>query len=489
MSINIFLLGTLDRNSPISILRGQTDILRIIFNLTCEEWWTLNIERIRYQNNIPDLTLPWQHGDYYHYPIERQICSGCPIATIAKNIEFPPISSIPNNTFKNQQNDILFINMMPFNYKKKESLPVCCQQYWPIIQECVRRAKRDSDINQRFIGYLSIDERPAEVGRSQRRGGLHVESPGILPIPGFENKKESGKYIPGLEHHWGNGMLLSQESIEGGIYFGSNLANTTAVWNCKIRDDHGDIIGPHGSIERIRDILGPPTRTLEAGEIVWLSDKTPHESLPLPQTSSNSPPPRRQFFRLVLGEVTAWFADHCTPNPIRNYIPSSVRIVRGNKYDLFNPSSCQILWVAGQFHDIERLKKENELRQLCFSSSLGHFSDRLIQNGFRTVEDIIKEAIEITEIQKLKNLYVSSIIWNRRKDIYPNLFPSEYGGYEMAKFVHLMEFLVLMITNITDNINSQPEFADIYSIIKNKISAKEFQSELHGYEFIDDGGF
>ena len=97
---------------------------------------------------------------------------------------------------------------------------------------------------------------------------------------------------------------MRNERVEGGIFMASNVANTTAVWNCQIRDEDGDFIGPHGDIERFRGLLGPCARTLDAGELVWMTDRTPHESLPVPVQADGSPA-RRQYFRLVIGSVTA----------------------------------------------------------------------------------------------------------------------------------------------------------------------------------------
>jgi hypothetical protein len=40
-----FLLGTVQKDCPLRSLRGQGDILRIIWTLACSEWWTLHIQR------------------------------------------------------------------------------------------------------------------------------------------------------------------------------------------------------------------------------------------------------------------------------------------------------------------------------------------------------------------------------------------------------------------------------------------------------------
>lgn len=57
----------------------------------------------------------------------------------------------------------------------------------------------------------------------------------------------------------------------------------------------------------MRHLLG---YSVKANEMVWMTDRTPHESLPVKQTCY------RQFFRLVVGKVGGWFPKHNTPNPL-----------------------------------------------------------------------------------------------------------------------------------------------------------------------------
>ena len=55
--------------------------------------------------------------------------------------------------------------------------------------------------------------------------------------------------------------------------------------------------------------------------------RTPHESLPL-ETSGY-----RQFFRLVTSQVSLWYRDHSTPNPLGvEPDPQITRVVVGDKF-------------------------------------------------------------------------------------------------------------------------------------------------------------
>ena len=64
---------------------------------------------------------------------------------------------------------------------------------------------------------------------------------------------------------------------------------------------------------------------LDAGELIWMTDSTPHEALPQEESGY------RQFFRVVTPNVSLWFSEHSTVNP-KVPLPSSVTVVRGNKF-------------------------------------------------------------------------------------------------------------------------------------------------------------
>ena len=40
---------------------------------------------------------------------------------------------------------------------------------------------------------------------------------------------------------------------------------------------------------------------------------------------------RRQYFRLVTSQVSVWYADHSTPNPL-TALPKNVEVIRGDKF-------------------------------------------------------------------------------------------------------------------------------------------------------------
>lgn len=94
----------------------------------------------------------------------------------------------------------------------------------------------------------------------------------------------------------------------GGIYIASNVPDSTRLWKCKITND--EIIGKNGNIEPMREFLPSQGMLLKPGQVYWMSDRTPHESLPMKKTTL------RQFFRIMTSEVEFWFKDHYTANPM-----------------------------------------------------------------------------------------------------------------------------------------------------------------------------
>jgi hypothetical protein len=377
-----FLQGTVDRQSTLYRLGGQCDILRKIWCLACEEWWELHIDR--FPREIPVLFdhpyWPCKGEAADTYPFERREAGGCPAAVIAVDLEFPPPAVVPMGTFENQETGDLYVNMMPFLLSDLETLPPYCRQYDEIIRLC-RNDKPSSNAWENYA-YLTIDERPTVEGTPQRRGGLHVESPGYLPVDPGQNAKEA-RFCPGAEHNWGRGVMIRNQKIVGGIFMASNTASSCAIWDCKIIDGDGSIIGPHGNIERMRDLLGPADKVLKAGELVWITDKTPHESLPFPGGGA-----RRQFIRVVTGCITAWFADHCTPNPLGIVPPSSVRVVHGNKFDIYRGLTAP--WLTGSAESIKLVNEEQELRELLYFYDLGHLANALIAGGFNSTKKMAK---------------------------------------------------------------------------------------------------
>lgn len=199
------------------------------------------------------------------------------------------------------------VNMMPFVMGEEESLPNDLRAYWPMIMTCLDNGGDEEfgeESERGKVCFLTVQETEVEEGAPQRRPGLHVD------------RHSPDKPGPGGKIRWGG--------CTGGIFLCSSVDKSTRVWSCRIKPD---AIGDLGSVEHLREHIGEGD-DIEAGELVWLTDVTPHQSLPL------STPGPRQFFRLVTSEVTQWYAHHSTPNPLGTEPkPGLTEIVYGNKFD------------------------------------------------------------------------------------------------------------------------------------------------------------
>ena len=139
----------------------------------------------------------------------------------------------------------------------------------------------------------------------------------------------------------------------------SSVENSCKAWNCKIvpeeevdngacgndvagessggrRKGSNEAIGRLGSIEHLRHLLPEELAlTMKANRLYWMTDRTPHESLPLKSGTYC------QFYRLVMSQVSLWYEDHSTPNP--NGVKPDSKVTRIVKGDKFSPEGVVIV--------------------------------------------------------------------------------------------------------------------------------------------------
>ncbi|KAJ1549341.1 hypothetical protein HK405_005062 [Cladochytrium tenue] len=244
------------------------------------------------------------------------------------------------------------VNMLPIVMGFHSSLPDKCKRYSSIINRCLQHCPEEEGV----VGYLTIQEGYVEPGASQRRPGLHIESPGYYKIDedGIDDSGELKQQV----HRWGYGIGPAVWRIQGGVFQASSVSDTCRVWDCIVHD-HGEIVGTLGNIEHLRHNLdsGPPRgvvavvpeapqneedfplshssqppahrngQNMAACRVAWMTDRTPHESLPVQRRVF------RQYFRLVTSQVTAWYEAHSTRNDECNIVPPDyVDIIRGDKF-------------------------------------------------------------------------------------------------------------------------------------------------------------
>jgi len=314
--LGVILAGTRDEKSNLHFLRGLEDsVLRKIYSYRTSEWAssvTLTlpawyIERTRFgtykRNGGNDkIDVPLVSQSPHHY-VSFASCG---------QIEFPP----PTSSQKRN------VNMMPFVFGQRESLPPDLQCYFKCIQQCPYHYDEEGK-----IGYLTVHESYVHAKSAQRREDLHIEQPGLI------TDSKSTAFIPGDEHNWGGDLSFSSDEYQGGIFFASSAANTSAVYNALV-DTAGTsstldemkrgIVDRHGGCEHLRGLIGPSTK-LEANELVWITDRTPHEEVVQEEAGF------RQFFRVVTSNISHWFEAHSTRNPLVP-LPDNIVVVKGDKF-------------------------------------------------------------------------------------------------------------------------------------------------------------
>lgn len=234
------------------------------------------------------------------------------------------------------------VNMMPYVIGDDSTIPRNLRGYLRLIDACpVDGAQLGK------VGYLTIQECTVAAGSSQRRPGLHVETPGkhlcksslAAALDGPKQAdasgahaaaterhdiKTGGVFVPAAEHPWGVGMFMGPDEYIGGIYMASNVSDSCEIYDAQVEPS---AVGLLGDVEHVRPFIGPGYK-LRAGELTWFTDTTPHEALRLPAAT------KRQYFRLVTSAVGVWYAKHSTPNPlVKDFPPPGVRVVDFSKFD------------------------------------------------------------------------------------------------------------------------------------------------------------
>ena len=306
-TVRVILQGLYDPDSPWHMLSGMHYILKAIWHdvLTCYKSSILAPPKDS-NDNLSFVKIKWGYA-YSRYD--------SPAGWL---VHFPDPSDIN-------------INMMPFvmvNTFEETKLPDYLRQYFEqVVNQCILRDEQGK------IGYLTIQESFVEKGLSQRRPGIHTESPGVLMLKGGNGQLDHRLY----HFSWGQGACSIRQVLKGGIYMASSVPNSCRIWNCQIRRPEGnspDVVGEHGDIEHLRPFLPSSCETMDANTVYWLTDRTPHESLPLTKGTY------RQFFRLVTSQVSAWFEDHSTKNPLGVVPdPKITQIIKGSKFD----GSCYVV--------------------------------------------------------------------------------------------------------------------------------------------------
>jgi hypothetical protein len=285
------LKGTHCESSPLRLLRGlESTVLRDIY---CE---VIQADRHRID-----------------YGERSVVLAGSGTAA------FPPPSSPHIN-----------VNMMPFDMDDLSSLPSSLEGYKSLIKQCmssqfedrVARARRGS---KKRVGYLTVHESVVKRGETQRRPGLHTETPGKCPLAEIVQKGGVSEPKCIWYHHWGMGHAKA-DCFDGGIYVASNVAASTIFYDVEVKSSEVlNVVKADGGIDHLKSLFGRGILN-EANDIYWMNDRVPHAGVVAEMEEGQV----RQFFRLVAGGVSLWFDEHSTKNE-KVTLPENVQVIRGKK--------------------------------------------------------------------------------------------------------------------------------------------------------------
>lgn len=236
------------------------------------------------------------------------------------------------------------INMMPFVFGDKSSLPKEYHGYLPLIEK--------ANFAKGSVAYLTIHESVVEKGSTQRRPGLHTDGTNGELAESLEGSSldEQGSWGGGFHGGaWGGGWQRNWDALKakkkskdkkskpeidpkkkkklsesddlveeggwgggwGGIKESKGIYIASSDGTCNIYDAYvsNKNVDKHGgtlkeSVQNTKCVSAKPST------MYWITDRTPHESIPVKETTN------RQFFRLVSEDIHAWYKKHSTPNPL-----------------------------------------------------------------------------------------------------------------------------------------------------------------------------
>lgn len=211
-------------------------------------------------------------------------------------------------------------NMLPIRTRDPSSIPSEFRAYAPLIEECERRYHIAAETI-----YLTVHESLVIRPEPQRRPGIHTD--GFL---------SGGKQNSRRWHFWGGNL---QPCLLSGILHASSVSNSCRIWNVQIPRRESKWLKVGCDLEHLREVLDDVALSVQPqkNEMYWMSDATPHESLPL------EPGTYRQFFRLVVGDVTTWWRQHSTAN--RLGVQPDATICEHSK---FEPGAYNTVWREGR---------------------------------------------------------------------------------------------------------------------------------------------
>lgn len=176
------------------------------------------------------------------------------------------------------------VMMMPIVIGDPKSIPSHLSPYSRLLLDLFEKDQAHAG----RVGYLTIDEKIVQAGKTHRRAGLHVD--------GIFRQRGGG---------WGGGGGGGWGAIGTGMLTVSSVVGCRA-WN----QEFEGLPGPEGECHHLADQARPEAEVLfGAGEIHWVDGLCVHESIPMAQDTE------RAFVRLSNPSTAPWFEGY-TENPL-----------------------------------------------------------------------------------------------------------------------------------------------------------------------------
>lgn len=190
------------------------------------------------------------------------------------------------------------VMMLPIILGQIDTLPNDMTHYKPTVSALFDLTKAE---HFGKVGYLTVDEKIVEPGKTHRRAGLHVD--------GVYKGKGGG---------WGGGGGWGPK--------GNGMLTVSSIAGCRAYNQafNGEI-GNEGEAEHLRSQCKNAT-VFEANEVYWVDGMCVHESMPMTERAA------RQFVRLSMPSNAPWFEGY-TVNP-KGIKPSGPVLTRRKFMDM-----------------------------------------------------------------------------------------------------------------------------------------------------------
>jgi hypothetical protein len=342
----IVLGGAMDAANPLSLLRANGLVWSGIFGEVDEAW--VASAGVRVDRDACMFLEPWRRWKHGR-----------------RTVVFPESRG-------------LNVNMMPFvHLNPKGTLP---EELWPylgMIRDCPIQYEKGK------VAYLTVHESDVAPGATQWRPGLHVERPTVRTVtPGHVAKVGADENLTAEYRSlcWGMGHKKDGWPVDG-IFMASTVAGSCTVWPITV--DHPEkVTDAHGGIKGLDPVFETEKgRELAAGELCWITDRTPHRSNP----NLTDRTVHRQFFRLVVGPIAVWYSilhlarapnEECGRETAEGRQQKGDSSAPGSEFSAFRAVVCFVCCSQNASNRVYFPKRLDERAPLWAVHKLLHFHDR-----------------------------------------------------------------------------------------------------------------